>query len=100
MTAIPRIAAEAATLANRMVLGRTGNGESTMMSRRSGKVESQLTTVINPTTSIIMEIIDCSVFQASGTRASGGGAGPSVEKNAPTAWRRLIMKRMPANWPR
>ena len=100
MTAMPRMAAEAATLAKRMVRGRTGNGESTMMSRRSGKVESQPMTVMRPTMSIMSEISDCSVCQASTTSSEGGGGGPNVEKNAPMAWMRLNMKRMPANWPR
>jgi hypothetical protein len=44
----PIMAPDAETLARRMVSGRTGSGESTMTSRRSGKVLSQLTTVKKP----------------------------------------------------
>ena len=70
---MPMIAADAATLASRMVSGRTGSGESTITSRRSGKVLSQLTTVKSPTTSIMVE--DEGLFFARSKQAIAAGAG-------------------------
>ena len=63
-TARPSSAPEAATLAKRIVCVATGSGESTITSRRSGKVASQLTTVISPATNIMVEIKFCSTRHA------------------------------------
>jgi len=56
--------ATAATLARNRVRARTGSGASTRTSRRSGNVESQLSTASSPTTSIVVAIRKCSLLQA------------------------------------
>src|SRR5450631_1936003 len=80
-TARPIVVAEAAILADRMVCGLIGNGESTIASRRSGNVLSQVMTAMSPTTSIVVDMRRCSVCQARAWRVSGV-VGDHVEINA------------------
>src|ERR1017187_44916 len=68
---IPSAADTAATFARKKVRGRTGNGASTRTSRRSGNVESQLSTAKRPTTSIGFKIRKCSALKGARTCASG-----------------------------
>ena len=50
--------------ASKIVRARKGSGPSTITSRRSGNVESQLSTANRPTTSIVVAIRKCSVLHA------------------------------------
>lgn len=53
----------AAIFARNIVRVRMGSGDSTSTSRRSGNVESQLSTAKRPTISIVVEIKKCSAVQ-------------------------------------
>ena len=68
-TVRPREAATPATFARNMARARTGKGANTKTSRRSGNVESQLSTANRPTTSIVVAIRKCSPLQACSSRA-------------------------------
>ena len=54
-----------------MVRGRTGSGASTRTSRRSGNVESQLSTANRPTTNMVVAIMKCSMTTVKARRAGG-----------------------------
>src|SRR5205085_1646152 len=80
---MPSAAANAAAFARKMVRARKGSGPSTITSRRSGKVESQLSTANSPTTSMVVAMRKCSVLQriemsfAGGIRRGSRNAAPT-----------------------
>jgi hypothetical protein len=62
-----------------MVMRATGSGESTITSRRSGNVASQLTTVMSPTTNIMVADQNCSLLQMNARRRSAAGVVGGLE---------------------
>ena len=98
----PSALATAATFARNNVPERTGRGPSTRTSRRSGNVDSQLSTANRPTTSMVVAIRKCSTVHAPVICISGGSAPPrtlAAHITAPTAKTPPKKIRIDATWP-